>query len=270
MAPPPPHEMHIPHKHHELIPGMNQMRFMEMFLRDSMLAFLSIALAYALKFGERAGEIRSEMLEIKAESRSLEIRNLKAQLNPHFLFNTLNNIYALIAFDSERAQKAVHDLGSMLRFMIYESPASVVPLSNDVAFVKDYIALMQLRLNSAMKLNVDIRTDGMEGLSIAPLILMTIIENAFKHAGISSSGKQFISISITMTSEYELCCKVINSYNDASPVDEEKSAKSIGLKNVSRQLALLYPGRSKLDITTENGIYSTELMINLSSQNLLH
>ncbi len=157
---------------------LDYVRFM---IRDGIMLVLAIAFAYALRISQRQQEMRRRELELDAERRDVELKSLKAQLNPHFLFNTLNNIYALIGISPERAQKALHDLSNMLRFMIYDSTYAEVPLTKEMHFIGDYIELMKLRLNPSVRLECDIRPDGCEELRIVPLLFLTLVENAFKH-----------------------------------------------------------------------------------------
>lgn len=144
------------------------MGYLRFVVRDGIMMVLSIALAYALRLAQDRENMRRKRLELEAEQRRIELKSLKAQLNPHFLFNSLNNIYALIAISPERAQKALHDLSGMLRFMIYDAANSFVPLQKEMQFISDYVELMKLRLSSGIRLDCAITTSGSEGLTIAP------------------------------------------------------------------------------------------------------
>lgn len=215
---------------------MGYLRFM---IRDGIMMVLSIAFAYALRLSKAREEMRRRVLELEAERRNIELLSLKAQLNPHFLFNSLNNIYALIAIDAERAQKALHDLSSLLRFMIYDSEAASVPLDKELQFVNEYVRLMALRLNPSVKLECTTPKEDVSRLHIAPLLFLTLIENAFKHLD-AGAANPFIAINISLN-ETSLSCTVANSCEPDNTKTLEKEKSGVGLKNVERQLRLLYP-----------------------------
>ena len=119
-----------------------------------------------------------------------ELQNLKSQLNPHFLFNTLNNIYSLIAFSPEKAQEAVHDLSRLLRYVLYESSQPFVSLEKDFDFLRNYVELMRIRLPKHVELKTNIVASS-PGTLIAPLLFISLVENAFKH-GVSNNKPSFI------------------------------------------------------------------------------
>lgn len=236
--------------------------FLQFMVRDIIMMVLSATLAYGLYFSTYKIKIEQQQLEMSSRHLEIELQSLKAQLNPHFLFNTLNNIYALIAFAPDNAQKAVHNLSSMLRFIIYESGAATVPLEKELAFVEDYVELMKLRLGSGIKLSVNINTQGSQNVSIAPLIFLTLIENAFKHVNKSDNGS-FISINIGMVSDTCVKCETSNSKSTSETVQDE-SPHGVGLSNIQRQLSLLYPERHSLDITDTGHTYTAILKIELT------
>ncbi len=125
-----------------------------------------------------------------------ELKNLKNQLNPHFLLNTLNNIYALIAFNCDKAQEAVQELSKLLRHVLYDNQQTFVPLEKELDFIRNYVALMRIRLPQQVEISLHLETDPGSSLLIAPLLFISLIENAFKH-GISPTAHSFISIAIT-------------------------------------------------------------------------
>lgn len=136
---------------------------------------------------------------------------MRNQLNPHFLLNTLNNIYALIAFDSDKAQQAVQELSKLLRYVLYDNQQNYVPLCKEVDFIRNYIELMRIRLSGNVEVitQFDIQPDSRT--EIAPLIFISLIENAFKH-GISPTELSFIHILISENKE-EIRCEIRNSYH---------------------------------------------------------
>ena len=229
-------------------------------IREVTMFILSVAIAVSIRMTYYNQETRRREIEISAERRKIELMGLKAQLNPHFLFNTLNNIYALISISPERAQKAVHDLSAILRYMIYKTSSATVPLKREMSFIIDYIELMKLRIGKSFNLIVDINTNFVDDYQIAPLLFLTLIENAFKHS-IKVRANAFISICIYMK-EDEVICEVVNSFSDTS--NEDKDDKGIGLRNVIRQLNMIYPDRHFLSINSDNNVYKVTLKILLN------
>lgn len=240
--------------------------YFRFFIRDGIMMVLSAALAYAMRLSRERENVRRRALELNAEKRELELLSLKAQLNPHFLFNSLNNIYALIGFAPERARKALHDLSNMLRFMIYDAGNASVPLSKETRFISDYVALMRLRLNNNIEVECDIPEVFSVDIDVAPLLFLTLVENAFKHVApvMTDKLKGFIRISILLH-DRQLTGIVVNTY-DSEVRSQRKNADGhygVGLENVMRQLRLLYPDRHKLVINDSDNIYSVELSITL-------
>ncbi len=182
---------------------------------------------------------KSEQARAEAElGRSqAELKNLKNQINPHFLLNTLNNIYALTAFDQEKAQHAIHELSRLLRYMLYENQTDRVSLAKEADFLYSYVALMRLRLYDDVDVQVNFDFPKNENILIAPLIFISLVENAFKH-GVSSNGKSFIHINLTAdTHHLHFCCE-----NSNTPKNEtDKAPGGIGLKQVASRLEYAYP-----------------------------
>lgn len=216
----------------------------------------STALALARKWFTADQKLQeSETARAKAE-----LYNLRSQINPHFLLNTLNNIYALTAIDQERAQDAIQQLSKMLRHMLYDNQESSVALNDELQFLENYISLMKIRLSA----NVDVTfTHNVEvpGVRIAPLIFISLIENAFKH-GISPTEQSFVHIEINAT-DHDINCRIENSNHPKS--NQDRSGHGIGLNQVQRRLDLAYPNRYKwVKGTNEDGtIYTSAIHIDL-------
>lgn len=252
------------HLHNEpLSYGQLFMGYFRFIIRDGVMMVLSIALAYAMRLSKAREEMRSRVLELEAERRNTELMSLKAQLNPHFLFNSLNNIYALIAIDTEKAQQSLHELSSMLRFMIYDAEAETVPLTKEIQFISDFTRLMSLRLNPSVKLTCDLPETYDNSLRIAPLLILTLVENAFKHVALVDN-KGFINICIK-TDDSIFYCKVENSCREEENKDLEKGASGVGLKNIEKQLNLLYPDAYHLHKGNKAGVYTAELSIRIEA-----
>jgi len=168
-----------------------------------------------------------------------ELSFLKAQINPHFFFNTLNNIYALTHVDVELSRTALHKLSRMMRYLLYDTQAGSTPLSKEVSFIADYIELMKLRLNDTTRVIFEGPLLGQD-IQIAPMLFLPYIENAFKH-GVSSVQPSVIAIELKME-EKVLELKVTNSIFNENAVTADNYG-GIGLSNTKRRLDLLYPGK---------------------------
>ena len=225
------------------------------FIRYTFLTVLCIA----IKVTSRWYRMDTERKELEKQRSDAELQNLKNQLNPHFLFNTLNNIYSLIAINGEQAQDAIHELSRLLRYMLYDSAQALVPVGKDIDFVRNYVKLMQIRMPAHVELKTDIHVEQPDVL-IAPLLFISPVENAFKH-GVSNSKPSFIHIEITAAGK-QIRCVTRNSY---FPKDkQDKSGSGIGLVNLGKRLNLLYPGSFELTCGQTDEIFSCELTINLS------
>ena len=216
----------------------------------------STALALARKWFTADQKLQ----ESEAARAKAELYNLRSQINPHFLLNTLNNIYALTAIDQERAQDAIQQLSKMLRHMLYDNQESSVALSDELQFLENYISLMKIRLSA----NVDVTfTHNVEvpGVRIAPLIFISLVENAFKH-GISPTEQSFVHIEINAT-DHDINCRIENSNHPKS--NQDRSGHGIGLNQVQRRLDLAYPNHYKwVKGTNEDGtIYTSAIHIDL-------
>jgi hypothetical protein len=195
----------------------------------------------------------------KAIQLESELNFLKSQVNPHFLFNTLNNIYALCQVNSRNAAPMVGKISEMMRYMIYDCTSDLVPLQRELDYLKNYIDLNQLKSNR--KLNASIEVVGNpNGLKIAPLLLINFLENSFKHGDLNLNGDGFIKVHLAIRG-LELVFSVRNSFRDSPPSREEQTG--IGLENVKHRLSLLYPGRYSLMIDKNNSIFEIELKLKL-------
>src|ERR1700743_3713512 len=200
--------------------------------------------------------------ELEKDKVTSELSFLKAQINPHFFFNTLNNIYALTQVDADVAGKAIHQLSRMMRYLLYDTQQGQTMLSQEIAFVKDYISLMQLRLTDVVKVNID-TPPNLYDVPLAPMIFLPFVENAFKH-GVSATQQSHIDILVLQTGKV-LDLTVTNSIINDNSVSLDTNS-GIGLVNTRRRLDLLYPGKYKLDIEelNANNEYIVHLTLDLS------
>ena len=209
------------------------------FLRDMLSLVFTIGLSAAIRMSARWTQNEAARKEAERNRTEAELKNLRNQLNPHFLLNTLNNIYALIAFDSDKAQQAVQELSKLLRYVLYDNQQTYVPLCKEVDFIRNYIELMRIRLSANVTVETQIDVPADSRTEIAPLIFISLIENAFKH-GISPTEPSFIHIHFS-ESPGQVCCEITNSYHPKSQTD--KSGSGIGLEQVRKRLELTYPGQ---------------------------
>lgn len=234
--------------------------------RDSLMYMLTAVLSVAIKVTSDWYKKENVRKEIEKEKSEAELKNLKSQLNPHFLFNTLNNIYSLIAIDPKHAQESVHGLSNLLRYVLYDNNEEYISLQKELSFMKSYIELMSLRIQDNVKLNVNIK-DDVSNLKIAPLMFISLVENAFKH-GISPTEQSFISIEIFTKVgkndyEYTVVCDIKNSNFPKN--DNDRSGSGIGIENLKKRLDLLYHSNYSLIEKSENGTFFSLLEINLPS-----
>ena len=229
-------------------------------MRDFFSMILTVGLSAAIRLSGRWVQVEAARREAEKSRTEAELKNLRNQLNPHFLLNTLNNIYALIAFDTDKAQTAVQELSRLLRHVLYDNQQNFVTLGKEMDFIKNYIALMRIRLSSnvTVETRFDIRPDS--PTEIAPLIFISLIENAFKH-GISPTEPSHIRIYFS-ENVHEVRCEITNSYHPKSEAD--KSGSGIGLEQVGKRLELTYPGRYewKHGISEDGKEYKSVLIIN--------
>lgn len=192
------------------------------------------------------------------EKVNAELAFLKAQINPHFLFNTLNNIYSMSFNKDERTTEAIEMFSDMMRFVIYETCHEFVPLSKKFEYIDTYISLQKLRLSDSVKVNYQKLGDA-HSLHIAPLILMPFIENAFKY-GVSTEKDSIIDIIIAIDND-ELDLSVKNSKFQLQRIENETTR--VGVENTIKRLQLIYPGRHTLSITDNSVEYFVSLHLNL-------
>ena len=225
-------------------------------VRNTVIYMAIVGIAVAVRMTTEWYNNEAQRKEIEKNQAEADLANLKNQVNPHFLFNTLNNIYSLIQIDPTEAQEAVHNLSGMLRYVLYESQRDTVPLSRECEFLREYVKLMSARLTSCIRLEVSLPGTSSDR-QIAPLLFIPLIENAFKH-GISDSAESFIRIRLSEDDEYVTCLVE----NSCYPKDEtDRSGSGIGITNLKRRLDLLYPGAYSFEYGRVQSTYRSLLRI---------
>jgi two-component system, LytTR family, sensor kinase len=205
--------------------------------------------------------------ELIREKLSSELDFLRAQTNPHFLFNTLNNLYGLARKKSDKAPQGIMMLSKIMRFMLYDCKAHRIPLSSEAKVIQDYIELEKLRYNDRLRVNYEQDFDNSSAM-IAPLLLLPFVENSFKHGAHSSTGDAEINIRLFLKNN-QLDFAVENTFEEEQMVtSNDPDASGIGMRNERRQLDLLYPDRHSLDIDDSSGWYRAYLKIDLNDRDL--
>lgn len=194
-----------------------------------------VGVASSFRLLKRQYQSKIKEAELQKEKTQAELKYLKGQINPHFLFNTLNNIYSLARKGSDQTSDAVLKLSKLMRFMLYEASNDTILLTDELKLIQDYIALEKLRYGDRLSITYKEALDNPQQ-SIAPLMLIHFIENAFKHGASESRFDSFIHMNITLVKGL-LQVVVTNSKADAAG----KSGNKIGLENIRRQLELVYP-----------------------------
>lgn len=222
-----------------------------------MIVVLGFSTGMAIIQQLRKNETKQKEIEkVRLDS---ELAFLKNQISPHFFFNSLNNIYALIAIDSTKAQKSVEKLSGLMRYLIYDSDIKMVDLKKEFEFIRNYIDLMQQRLNSKINLEVNIN-DKLPDAQIPPLLFIPFVENAFKH-GISYRENSSISISLKAELN-KVVFQCVNSIpENKKEVKQEKGG--IGIVNIKKRLDLIYSDLAELKIVENKSEYNVRLTIPL-------
>ncbi len=219
-------------------------------------SFFQFLLIVFLSVGLRT---TTQLNTAKSEKLKAELSYLKAQINPHFLFNTLNSLYALAISKSDDAPNAVLKLSGIMRYVVTESSKAFVPLEKEMQYIRDYIDLQRLRISDTDKLAISI-TGNPEGRKIAPLVIIPFIENAFKY-GVNAEENWHIQISINIT-ENELIVEIINNQVQINLPGHYATEK--GIDNTQNRLDLIYPGKHELTIENNEKTYKVHLKILLS------
>lgn len=201
----------------------------------------AIVVAYSIRSTEHINELELRQQEAEMARQKAEQKSLRNLISPHFLLNTLNNIYALAAFSPERTQGAVMQLSKLLRHTLYDNQQEMVTLKSEAEFIASYINLMQLRLATNVKIGTDIRIAENSQTMVAPLLFISLVENAFKH-GVAGTTPCFISIAL-YEEQGTIICDISNSNNPKTPSDH--SGHGIGLQLVQQRLDAIYQGRYK-------------------------
>jgi len=221
---------------------------------------LSIAVVFLLlKLLIDQFDIQRRSLSLQKQKAEAELKLLKTQLNPHFLFNTLNNIYSLSLIQSPNTPAAIARLSEILDYTLYRVNDRYVPLTAEIEVLNNYIGLEKLRYDERLRVNFRSVVDA--DIRIAPLILLSLVENAFKHGAGTDIGSPCVDIDLSVDGSI-LQCRVTNTYSTTSGLENKDT---IGLPNIRQQLELIYPQRHTLVVERKEGLFMVTLCIEIKS-----
>jgi two-component system, LytTR family, sensor kinase len=218
--------------------------------------FLVIAGA-AFKLMLDYARMQKQMVEVIKERSQAELNFLKSQINPHFLFNSLNSVYFLIDKDNKEARDTLHKFSEMLRYQLYEADGEAIPIEKEIRYIQDYMDLQRIRKDENYRVVFNCSGE-VKNISIQPLLLIPFLENAFKHISHNKKEINYIEANLEFKDQ-TLHFTVVNSKNGLEKTTEQPGG--IGLKNAERRLQLLYPGKHRLDVRNEFDRYSVDLTI---------
>jgi len=221
--------------------------------------FLVIA-SVALKLISDYFRMQKRLIEVAKEKAETELNFLKSQINPHFLFNSLNSVYFLIDKNNIEARQALHKFSDMLRYQLYEVKGEKIPIEKEIGYLKDYIGLQQLRNeNCIVQFNIE---EGMKSFYIEPLLLIPFVENSFKHLS-HFNGDKKNEVQIDLSRQNGEMNFYITNTTEGRQAHEFSEDGGIGLNNVKRRLELLYPQKHELNISEVEGWFNVQLKIKM-------
>ncbi len=217
----------------------------------------------ALLFGATV-KMAYDSFEQKQQKKEAELKLLKAQLNPHFLFNTLNNLYGLAVIKSDKLPGLMLKLSELLRYSLYDTKESLVTFEKEIQYLESYVSLEKLRLEDQVDIQF-VKTGDFTSNKIAPMLLIVFVENAFKHIGDNNMNDKSRVVVDLEVIEDKMSFKCINTMDDPSEatINMESGKSGIGLVNAKKRLDLMYQGRYRLNTNTKDGLYRVELTVDL-------
>ncbi|MTI27274.1 sensor histidine kinase [Fulvivirga kasyanovii] len=231
-------------------------------LKSATYIYPVVVLATLIKFFKHWYRTQQDSQSLARDKLQAELKFLRAQIHPHFLFNTLNNLYALALKKSDSAPEVVLKLSDLLNYMLYECNTDTVPLTKEIELVKNYVALEKLRYGDRLDVSFSVRGD-VSGKTIAPMLVLPFVENSFKHGVSGETDHSWISIDLNVKDDL-LTLKVDNSKSADQTIDEQNYREGIGLQNVNRRLELLYGGGYELKILDAEDSYLVVLKLHLN------
>lgn len=213
-------------------------------------AFIFISMMFFMRYKDE----KENTIQLEKEKTELELKSLKSQLNPHFLFNTLNNIYSLSISNSDKTSQSISQLSDILDYILHKGQKKWVSVADELSIIDDYIALESLRYADG-RLKITRKTALTSSNFIPPLLYLTLVENAFKHGAGKSSEQTEIKIELETNTQHSVF-RIQNTYSDIPDHNE----KGIGLQNIKQQLEYYYHGHFTFHISSENNIFNVEII----------
>ena len=243
---------YLEHDQHYRIPPSKVVKNV---IRDYAIVALAVCIQIISDYWKRQ-KLNEALIKAKAEA---EIKLLKGQLHPHFLFNSLNNIYSLALVKSDHTADSILMLTELLDYLVYRANMETVPLGKELQLLQNYIGLEKLRYGDKLQVQMDIETAD-ENRQLAPLLLLPFAENSFKHGGVGPQGYFQIDIQLQLHAD-RLYFHISNSKKSA--IEKKNLPGGVGLQNIKQRLQLIYPNRHQLTITDRKESFRVELVINL-------
>jgi sensor histidine kinase YesM len=233
-------------------------RWLRQSLTYTLMNLISVtALAYFIRNRQKERQVQ----QLQQQQLQMELEALKAQLHPHFFFNTLNNIYSLALQRSAATAPVVEKLADMMRYILYRSHSTTIPLQQEIGFISNYIALEKIRHDDKIRISFDFQGQP-DGIVTAPFLLLPFIENAFKHGIDNETGEGFVEI-VIVAEIHELVLSIKNSKPALNHAVVHKE-RGVGLPNIQKRLSLLYAGKHTLQVVETEELYSVYLTIPLT------
>lgn len=251
-------------------------KYLELVLMDGPFGIIKNVYIFALDFiflislpvGPKFVKIMLEQVltktRLERDNLELELNFLKSQINPHFLFNTLNNIYQLLDIDYDKGRDMVLRLSTLMRYTLYESQSHFIPLRKELEFIEDFMALMRIRYGERVHIDAQL-VEVKDPYKISPLLLIPFVENAFKHGSDRSPNNNFVSVSIQLNNDFIILDvqNQIEKTSDAYDPGDAERVGGVGMTNVLRRLELHYKDKYRLEYGAHGNLYSVHLEINL-------
>jgi sensor histidine kinase YesM len=220
-----------------------------------------IAVSSAIQIITDRFGMEQQLHVVEDEKVFTELAFLRAQINPHFLFNVLNTIYFQIQKENSEARNSVEKLSEMLRYHLYECNTDRIDISKELVYIENYIAVQQLRMEAGTDLQMKLPRD-MGSFRIAPFLILPLVENAFKHiSNYKEPSQNKLYITIYKEQDSQFVVNVVNTYNSMDNTERLQNSSGLGLQNIERRLALLYPGKHSLTKKRNKNTYETTLKI---------
>ena len=232
---------------------------------DLLIVFLTISLMIPIIFLIHDRFKQQQIIDdLHQETLTAELSLLKSQINPHFFFNTLNNLYGLAVNKSDLTQDVIYKLSQMMRFTIYDGRKDTVSVHDEINYLNNFIELNQIRHNNTLDIHFEQNVTDVEQ-RIPPLLFINLLENAFKHGVDTLTAQQFIHFSL-ITNKQSISFTLTNNFNPQilAKNKAKRGVGGVGIENLERRLTLLYPNKHQYNASSEGDIYTTSVFINLT------